>query len=295
MRIPAAALAILAFGAIELCTAQSPPKSFHVHYIGGPADFTGEHVDLTVTPQALLMAGKAGKTRKSVSIPLDGIIVVAHSPMRFNRIHQVSPYLPNLSPPSGAQGSGPIANAVDALAFAAWGTYEVTRLMTLGIAGSRHGQKHYVTILWQQGGVEREWVVEAGKDDYGPLMQQLEQFSGKRWVDLDAQYRRFEEAIKNRKNKPVSVALDRPVKVDTEYLPAGPYQLVVLESESGRGELYFFSGKEISDANLRGVAVVEIGSAAAGQAGVDYSSQTPYQITEIRTPEKTFRLQSDLR
>jgi hypothetical protein len=59
---------ILALGSFQEGAAQEPTKAFRVHYIGGPADFTGEHLELTVTPQALLMEGKAGKQRKSVSI-----------------------------------------------------------------------------------------------------------------------------------------------------------------------------------------------------------------------------------
>lgn len=294
MKIAAAILTIfwlLAQSVSEKCPAQEPAKTFRVHYVGGPADFTGEHVDLTVTPQELVMEGKAGKKRKSVSISIDGIMMVVHSPMRFNRIQQVGPYMPGFGPPSGGQGSGPIGNAAGVLTFAAWGTYTVARLMTLGIAGSTHGQKHFVTILWQKEGVEREWVVEAGKDDYGPLIQQLEKFSGKKWVDLEARYHRFEEGIKKEKDKAVSVSLDRQVKVNTDNLLPGLYRLVLLESADGRGELYFFAGKEISDANLRGVAVVEIGPGTAGQVEVVYSSQVPYRITEVRTPGRTFHLQ----
>ncbi len=93
-------------------------------------------------------------------------------------------------------------------------------------------------------------MVEAGKDDYRPLMQQLEQFSGKKCVDLEAQYRRFEEAIKRERDKAVSVSLDRRVRLGTETLTPGPYRLVLLEGADGRGELYFFAGKEITDANL---------------------------------------------
>lgn len=215
MKIAAAALMIcglLAQGAFRPCMAQEPTKAFRVHYMGGPADFTGEHVDLTVTPQALLMEGKAGKQQKSVSIPLDGIIVVVHSPLRFSRSHQVGPYMPYVGFNPG-KGSGWGAGAGDVLVFAAWGTYNIARLMTLGIAGSTHGQKHFVTILWQKEGVQREWVVQAGKDDYRPLLQQLETFSGKKYVDLEAQYHRFEEGIKREKDNAVSVSLDRQVKL----------------------------------------------------------------------------------
>jgi hypothetical protein len=284
---------ILALGSFQEGAAQEPTKAFRVHYIGGPADFTGEHLELTVTPQALLMEGKAGKQRKSVSIPLDGIIVVVHSPLRFSRSHQVGTYMPYVGFNPG-KGSGWGAGAGDILVFAAWGAYNIARLMTLGMAGSTHGQKHFVTILWQKEGVEREWVVEAGKDDYRPLLQQLEAFSGKKYVDLEAQYHRFEEGIKREKDNAVSVSLDRQVKLGTETLPPGSYRLVLLDGEEGHGELYFFAGKEITDANLKGVAVVEVGPGTVGPVEVVYNSRVSDRISEVRTPAKTFRLESEV-
>lgn len=69
---------------------------------------------------------------------------------------------------------------------------------------------------------------------------------------------------------------------------------MLLEGEDGHGELYFFAGKEINDANLRGVAVVEVGPGTVGPVEVVYNSRVPDRISEVRTPARTFRLESEV-
>jgi hypothetical protein len=283
------AVLLLAFSAF----AADGNKPLNVIYIAGPGEFSEGKVDLLITGQTLAINAKSRGKKHAYYVPLGEVTLMTHSPVRFNRAGQVSRNVPNLNPPRMSGGNDPISNAVNLLMLMSWGAYETGRYSAVGIGATQHGQRHFITIDWQEQGIERELLVEAPKDNYAELIRQLEAASGKKVFDFEARWLQVHEELKREKDHAIPVVLAKRVKLENLSFAPGAYSIIAIPREKDLAELYFFEGKLIDSTSLRGVAIVTTAAAidsSMKEVEIDYTTTVPAEIQEIRTPTKTFRM-----
>lgn len=281
---------------VTLPIAFAENKAINVHFLSGPQRFTQPKVKLQVEGTKLVLTGKVGKKRHTYSLPLEQVTFMSHSPVRFNRARQVSSNVPNVDLPNMGSCSG-LGCAGNVLVFFAWGAYEAGRGTAVGVAATQHGRQHFITIDWRDEGVEYELQFESSKDDYSPLIKQLEEASGRKFFDFEARWKQAEADIQREKSHADSVSLKRFVRMGELSLAPGSYSVVALPRSANSAEVYFFEGKRIDSTALRGVALVTISEAKAPstlkQPEVDYTVTAPTQIKEIRTSTKTLTFASE--
>jgi hypothetical protein len=159
--------------------------------------------------------------------------------------------------------------------------------------------KHFVNILWEENGARKEVIFKVGKGEYVSFLAELQRVTGKEWKNLvmerkrvQEELKREQEALKREKDKRMSVQLDRVVRVGVADLKPGLYQLVLLERQENKGELYFFAGKEVDTKKIAAAALVEIMTPVSDGAAAPVLYKDGggiATISEIRMPAKTFR------
>ena len=284
---------VLCFEAAIQAQTAAQPATFKVKYIAGPGEFNSDSVRASVTDDSLVLSGKSGKKKRDYVVSLGSIQTMMHSPVRFNRASQVAGTVPNVGVPRLEGGGGGVGAAANLLVIMAWGAYQVGRTTAIGVAATQHGQTHFVEIAWQKRGVEYELLLEASKDDYAELIRQLEERSGKKFIDMDARWRMVEAELKQQKERAVPANLDRRVKLGELSLAPGDYSLVLLPRQENLGELYLFAGKSFDNSALRGVLVVALeatpDNVITSAATFDYTSELPVQIEAIHMPGEILR------
>ena len=150
-----------------------------------------------------------------------------------------------------------------------------------------------VRIVWRDKNTDQEIVLMFRKDAFGPFLAQLEKATAKPWKNVDAEWAKVQQDLKNAEPNKVGIRLDRKVRVAKSDLERGTYQLVLLDREPNRGELYFFPGDEVDPERLAAVASVEIEPSVdkIGVPQVDYKEEAhgKSMILTIRISSKTFR------
>lgn len=115
-----------------------------------------------------------------------------------------------------------------------------------------------VRIVWRDKSTDEEIILKLHKSDYQPFLGQLEKATAKPWKNLDVEWGKVQEELKREEPNKIEIQLDRKVRIAQSDLEAGTYQIVLLEREANRGELYFFPGNDISAEHLAAVAPVEV-------------------------------------
>jgi hypothetical protein len=124
------------------------------------------------------------------------------------------------------------------------------------------------------------------------LLAELERATGKTWKNMDTEWAKVQQEIKSQQGSKTSIQLDRKVRVSKFELKPGPYQVVLLEREGSRGELYFFPGEQVNIEHLSVATWVEIAPPVpdAASAPVTYKEKDGTNaLAEIRTASKTLR------
>ena len=117
---------------------------------------------------------------------------------------------------------------------------------------------HFINLLWRDGETIKEVVFEAGKKEYVPVLQSLQNETGLQWKNLPEQRDTLRQELEGEKDNGISVELDRRVKLGPALLAPGLYQLVFLERELDRGELYFFAGKKVKPKEVVHAVAVDV-------------------------------------
>jgi hypothetical protein len=165
-------------------------------------------------------------------------------------------------------------------------------LLVAAAAYPTRATKHFVHIVWSDQGKVRDVTLEAAKGKYAPFLQELRTVTGKEWRDLPAEKEKIRQEIEREKDGNIPVRLDQKVWLAETILDAGAYQLVLLQREENRGELYFFAGKNVNSSKVAGVALVEIERLSTGVVApqVTYKDERgATMISEVRTPDKILR------
>jgi hypothetical protein len=165
----------------------------------------------------------------------------------------------------------------------------------VGMAATYPIKSHYayVSILWTEKGTEQEVLLKLSRRDYAPFLAELQKATGKDWKNLDTEWERVQQELKSAGANKISVQLAQKVRIVKSDLKPGAYQLVLLEREANRGELYFFPGNQIDIEHLAAVAVVEIEPLASGieteQVNFKQDKNGITRISDIRTASRTLR------
>jgi len=151
----------------------------------------------------------------------------------------------------------------------------------------------HVSILWSDNGTEQEILLRLNRADYAPFLASLQQATGKEWRNLDTEWEKVRQQLKNEENKKISVHLTRAVRILKSDLKPGDYQLVLLGRDANHDELYFFPGNQVNVEHLVAVALVEIQppevDAKTGPVSYKQDKNGITTISEIRTDSKTLR------
>ena len=189
--------------------------------------------------------------------------------------------------------------------------------------------RHFVQVVWKEGHDQKEVWFKVNKNDYVGFLTELErvtglseilltgrrvtdsakvqndyvdflddflellQVIGRRATNLAKVRAELQEELGREKHNKVSIRLDRPVWVNGKRLRPDRYQLVLLEREGVRNQLYFFRGRRVRPKKVVATTRVEIippkETATASRVVYEEKENFPTTITEVRLPEKTLR------
>jgi len=153
-------------------------------------------------------------------------------------------------------------------------------------------KKHFVNVVWSEGGSEKEVVFKVGKGEYAGFLADLQRVTGKEWKDLAREREMVQQELKTSTGRKTPVQLDRRVQLTDGVLQPGRYQLVLLERPANRGEAYFFAGDDVNVKKIAASAVVEIHLETTPNVGaqVEYREEGAVtRIAQIRLRDKTLR------
>lgn len=153
-------------------------------------------------------------------------------------------------------------------------------------------KKHFVNVVWSEGGSEKEVVFKVGKGEYAAFLADLQRVTGKEWKNLAQEREMVQQELKTNASRKIPVQLDRRVQLSDGVLQPGRYQLVLLERPANRGEAYFFAGDDVNVKKIAASAIVEIllESPATTDSQVEYREDgAATGIAQIRLRDKTLR------
>jgi hypothetical protein len=151
---------------------------------------------------------------------------------------------------------------------------------------------YLVSVSWREGNADEEILFRVGPKDYTSLLSELEKATGKTWKNMDMEWAKVHQEITSQQGTKASIQLDRKVHVGKFDLKPGAYQVVLLEREPQRGELYFFPGEQVNIEHLSLATQVEISPAATGATAAPVTFRKKNGITtldEIHMPSLTVR------
>lgn len=153
-------------------------------------------------------------------------------------------------------------------------------------------KKHFVNVVWSEGGSEKEVAFKVGKGEYAAFLADLQRVTGKQWKNLAQEREMVQQELKTNAGKKIPVQLDRRVQLTDGVLQPGRYQLVLLERPANKGEAYFFAGDDVNVKKIAASAVVEILLETLPTTGsqVEYREDgAATRIAQIRLRDKTLR------
>ena len=154
-------------------------------------------------------------------------------------------------------------------------------------------KQHFVHVVWQEDGDEKEVWFEVGKGEYSDFLLALEQASGLRWRNLAQEREGLVTGLREKAEK-FSLRLDRKVWMNGMELKSGSYQAGLIDYGNGQGELYLYRGARLEAKNLKGAALV----AVVSESNELLAPKATYRdlgrifaLSEVLLPTKTLRVQ----
>lgn len=256
--------------------AYAQSEAWRVKFVAGPYAMGGTDLQMTVAPERLTFTSSSKRfvALKPLVVPMAAVTKIVYSDVEFNRGKAMAGS-PSIFPLQGAQPGVAGAN--------------LGYLMVLGIASGMHGQKHYISVQWEEEGVEQELRVEAPKDTAPAVIASLEKAAGPKWMDLERRCTKAMEEISKQRDKAFTIDLEQAVQAANFHLAAGKYEGVLLQDGRGGGDLYFFA-QTIAPENLKAIVAVGVAQAVVGTNKTYVTVTGPARLSEIRTPDWTLRL-----
>lgn len=274
MTILPAALMLAAFFAQQ----PASPSTWQVTEIAGPFGFEGQKMALTISEDDLLLTAKKSPP---IRIPAEQIREIVYAPERFSRAGQLVSDKRGDKPTSGfaPSGCGDPGCGGAALLF----------LATLAVASTMHGESHYITLTWEDRGVEQEILFEIGKDQRAAISERLRHLAPNHWIDIVEQKRRVESLIAEHQQDTLPLPIARMSLCGNYALPTGDYSLIVAGSDASP-QVYLFAG-EPSISTLRGVTHAHSAEASPADA-IEYLPDTN-RIHAIRWHDKSLVIEDE--
>ena len=223
---------------------------------------------VTVGPEFIVCESKDGEV---FTIPVAGVREVAYDIVAGRRSENMLPW-------GGLAEVAPILLLV---------------LIAAPVAAAFKTKQHFVHVVWQEDGDEKEVWFKVGKGEYSDFLLALEQASGLRWRNR-AQEREGLEADLREKTEKFSLRLDRKVWMNGMELKPGSYQAGLIDYGNGQGELYLYRGARLEAKNLKGAALV----AVVSESNQVVAPKATYRdlgrifaLSEVLLPTKTLRVQ----
>lgn len=250
----------------------SSPSTWHVTEIAGPSGFEGQKMALTIGEDDLILTAKKNPP---IRIPAEQIREIVYAPERFSRAGQLV---------SDKRGDKPTHSfAPTGCGDPGCGGAALMFLATLAVASTMHGESHYITLTWEDRGVEQEIQFEIGKDQRAAISERLQKLAPKHWIDVVEQKRRVESLIAEHQQDTIPLPIARMSLCGSYVLPTGDYRLIVAGSEASP-EVYLFAGAP-SIGTLRGVTHAHAAEVSATDP-IEYVPDTN-RIRAIRWHDKS--------
>jgi len=177
--------------------------------------------------------------------------------------------------------------------------YDPLSLLAVGVGAAIlapfRSKDHFVHITWTQNEIGNVAVFEIGKKHFRAFQDRLSAATGKEWRNLPEEREKLREELEREKDNKVSLHLEHTIQTTTRELKSGLYQLVLLERDKDRGELYFFPGKKVKLNKM--VAVEPVGTIresnpVTSAEAIYHREGDLLRIVEIRLPGITLRPQT---
>jgi len=131
-------------------------------------------------------------------------------------------------------------------------------LLGEGIFAPMKSTQHFVTIYWLEDGAMKSAEFTVGADDTKSLLAELNKATGKNIVDVQESIKKRKEWIAREYYRSPIVKIEKRVNVGWGDLAPGEYRLLLVPSEPGFAEIYFYPAKRSSfDVDLVIQAVAE--------------------------------------
>ncbi len=268
------AMAVLVGEVRPLISQETRPNQWVVRFQAGAAPIKlGSKLKLTIDKEKVLLESKKGP---SFSIPAAGITEVSSNLVSSHTASLVQAGL----------WVAAVKETPYTLLFLPFG---------LGAMAATYPIKShyaYINILWNEKGTEQEVVLMLNRRDYTQFIAELQKATGKEWKNLDTEWEKVQQELKREAGNNIPVRLDRKVRIAKSDLKPGTYQLVLLEREGNRGELYFFPGNQVNIEHLAAVAMIEIATIDDTKADpISYKEDENgvTTLSEIRISNKILR------
>jgi hypothetical protein len=265
-------LLLAAVAALAQSDAALNETRWTVKYVAGPVWLGSDKVTFFTGPDGFVVDARYGHLK----IPMSDVASVIYSPTRFSRGESFSA--------SGLAGRSATSEGT--------AMYDTAYFLVAAIASGMHGQKHFVTIAWEQEGVEQELMIEVDKQNALPLMTEIEKAAGTKWMNIDQRAQKVAAELDRNKANAFALTLDRDVRAGRFRLGTGAYQAILLEHDANAGELYLFkTTPEL--ANLKAIVPVQLEKTTGSSSSpvVVYRQKEPAGIEGIRLPDKNLKVQ----
>lgn len=224
-------------------------NTWNMTYHAGAAPIRAEtKISVTMDGGKILFRAKKGP---EFAIPLDQITPVSYNVRgRYGAASRAeAKFADSLSTPACIGDYNPCVFAVVAATLLIIPSYPIKTTERL------------VQIVWRDRNVDEEIVLKLHKNDFDAFLGPLEKATAKPWKNLDAEWVKIQQELKNAESSKIPIQLERKVRIAKSDLEPGTYQIVLLEGENNRGELYFFPGNDVNVERLAAVVAVDIAPA----------------------------------
>ena len=242
--------------------AQGPEQRsrWTVTMIAGPIGWPGEKMVLTLRPDAMSFATE--KTDDNLTVPLAQVKEMRYSPERFNRAQQLGGKYHGFEPSyDNTFCPRPADCGAGALMF----------LGIVAVSSTMHGTSHYITLTWDDRGVQQQMQFEAGKSDWEALSAAMRARIGNGWVDSGEQRDALNAVLANSQRSETAVDIKRDSWCGDYALRSGAYRVVAMDQ--GPDVTVYFFAERVSEENLRAVLHARP-SAEASPTGLEYAGGT---------------------
>lgn len=255
---------------------QDSHSKWNAQYLGGAAPIAQQTVMLSINENDLVLTPATGdpftvnlKNINLVSSRTKGTHPASAAESQFLKAVVSGPGC------SDCRGMGVVAFFTAALML---GSYPIT------------SRDYIVSIGWRDGAADEEIVVRLGKHEYQPFLAALEEASGRKWENLDAQWQTVKKELDEQHGTKIPLMLLHDARLSKFRLKAGKYEAVLLQ----RGEtnlLFVFPQGHVDLTHLSVVAEVKVAPAGDSSDPVVYEVRNgALSVVEIRTGSNTIRV-----